>query len=299
MTAAALSQSIHSTKPVRNALCVQRRLLVCIGLTGALAAGCINAPAAAEPLVPTVTFPAAKAALADHNIDILNLVPGMTSEEAREALLALPAPENIAEKKTFYSVASRGVKVQTSEFVETMSSGEDHDRVSVTFTGPASDNQVFVVERSTRYPDVLSAPTIETIIGALEAKYGAPSYNTRDFVDVNAPELTWAFKDGAQSPCQGLGGHGGGQKCPFRSGIMFYDPAQFADLAAENLSFDYAIIAQIETHNADRSKVAGFTITASDLKRRQQAASADMQAMLQELERVYAEASKPAAAPSM
>jgi hypothetical protein len=80
---------------------------------------------------------------------------------------------------------------------------------------------------------------------------------------------------------------------------MFYDPAQFADLAAENLSFDYAIIAQIETHNADRSKVAGFTITASDLKRRQQAASADMQAMLQELERVYAEASKPAAAPSM
>lgn len=254
---------------------------------------------AAEPFVPVVTFPAARTELANRNVDVLNLVPGMTTAEARTALLALPAPETITEKRTFYSVASRGVTVQTAEFVEAMSSGENQDRVSVTFTGPASDNQVFVVERHARYPDVLSAPTVETIIDALETKYGVPSYDTRDFVDVTTPELTWAFKDGEQSPCQGLGGRGGGQRCPFKSGTMFYDPAQFADLSAEILAFDYAIIAQIETHSADRTKVAAFSVTSSDLLRRKQAASADMQAMLEELERVHAEASKPAAAPSM
>lgn len=74
---------------------------------------------------------------------------------------------------------------------------------------------------------------------------------------------------------------------------MFYDPGQFADLATETLTFDYAIFVQIDTHNADRSKVAGFTITASDLARHKQAAAADMQAMLQELERVHAERQNP------
>lgn len=90
-----------------------------------------------------------------------------------------------------------------------MSSGENNDRVSVTFTGPASDNQVFVVQRHARYPDILAAPTLETIVGALEAKYGVPSYNTRGFVEMNTLELIWTFKAGEQSSCQGLGGQGG------------------------------------------------------------------------------------------
>lgn len=59
-------------------------------------------------------------------------------------------------------------------------------------------------------------------------------------------------------------------------------------MAGEILDFDLAIIANLETHQADRSKVSGFKVTISD-----------MQALLSELERVHQEASKPAAAPAL
>lgn len=278
---------------------ISRHALRWAVMAGAMTMGSVSSLSAAEPFVPEVTFTAARATLADHAIDILALVPGMTPWETREALLALPAPETIAEKKMTFSVASRGVKVQTAEFVGAMSSGADGDRISVSFTGPASDNQVFAVMRNARYPEVLSAPTLETIVEALVSKYGAPSYDDRDFHNASSHRLIWVFKAGEQPSCQGLGGNGRGQRCPFVAGISFYDPAQLADLAAETLNFDYAIITEIETHNTDRTKVAGFTITVSDLVRRKQAASADMQALLQELERVHAEASRPVAAPSM
>lgn len=251
------------------------------------------------PFVPKVTFPSGQTTLADRNIDILALVPGMTSREVRAALLALPNPETLVEKETNFSVASRGVRVQTAEFMETMSSGMNDDQISVSFTGPASDNQAFMVERDARYPEVLSAPTVDAIIEALTSKYGAPSYNTRDLIQVNTAELVWVFKDGAQLPCQGLGSYGNGERCPFQTSGRFYDPGQFGDLAAEILPFDYLIFAKVDTQNADRTKTAGFTVTVSDLLRRKQAASADMKAMLQELERVHAEASKPTSAPSM
>ena len=145
----------------------------------------------------------------------------------------------------------------------------------------------------------LPAPTVDAIIEALTSKYGAPSYNTRDFIVVNTADLVCVFKDGGQLPCQGLGGYGSGARCPFQTSARFYDPGQFGDLAAEVLPFDYAIFAKVDTQSAYRTKTAGFTVTVSDLLRRKQAASADMQAMLQELERVHAEASKPASAPSM
>ena len=70
-------------------------------------------------------------------------------------------------------------------------------------------------------------------------------------------------------------------------------------MAGEILDFDLAIIANLETHQADRSKVSGFKVTISDLQRRKHSAEADMQALLSELERVHQEASKPAAAPAL
>jgi hypothetical protein len=299
MTKITLPDLTPTAAPARAALRISSRALRWAMMAGAVAVGSVSSLSAAEPFVPEVTFPAARATLAGHTIDILTLTPGMTPQETREALLSLPAPETIAEKKTTFAVASRGVKVQTAEFVETMSSGANSDRVSVSFTGPASDNQVFAVMRNARYPDVLSAPALETIVEALVSKYGAPSYNAREFYDASTQELMWVFKAEEQPSCQGLGGNGTGQRCPFTTGMSFYDPAQLTDLATETLDFDYAIIAGIETHNTDRTKVAGFTITVSDLMRRKQAASADMQALVQELDRVHAEASKPAAAPSM
>lgn len=59
-------------------------------MAGTVVLGGITPIFAAEPFVPVVTFPAERATLADGNIDILAMVPGMTPQEIRETLQTLP-----------------------------------------------------------------------------------------------------------------------------------------------------------------------------------------------------------------
>ena len=132
-----------------------------------------------------------------------------------------------------------------------------------------------------------------------QQRYGEASYNSADYREKPSPQLVWTFAGGALAPCQGFGGYGSGEPCPTAWILSEYKPGNLDVMARDVLDFDLAIVANLETHQADRSKVSAFTVTVSDLELRKQAANADMQAVLAELERVHQQASKPAAAPAL
>ncbi|WP_404401355.1 hypothetical protein [Pelagibacterium halotolerans] len=260
----------------------------------------VSGPATAGDLfVPAVSFPASRTSVPDRAIDVLGLVPGLSVEEARAALAAIHDPGAITEHTTAFTIGARGVSVQTEEFLGTMEAGRSDDRIEIFFAGPAAENQSFAVERVVRYPQVLTAPTVAAIAEALIAKYGTPSYNSRDFRETVSPEMVWSFAGEAQISCMGFGGYGSGQGCPVAWTLLEYAPHRLDAIAREPLGFDLVIVAKLETHREDRTKVAGFTVTVSDLLRRKRAAAADTAAMVAELERVHAEASNPVSAPAL
>jgi hypothetical protein len=267
-------------------------------LLAALAGGAFSA-VADEVFVPEVTFPADHSVLTDRTIDILDLVPGMDRAEVTAILSALHPADSIVERQTSFRVASRGVTVQTADFLKAITAGTEADRIEVSFTGPASGVQAFSIERSLRYSDVLSAPTVTSIFEALEAKYGLPSMRSSDLYQPNPNnpgKLVWAYSGNEQVPCRYLQA-GQGPSCALLLGG--YDPSSLQSTATGQLDFDYVITADIWPHEADIGKVRRFRIEVFDLARRKQAAQADTQALLAELERMHQQASKPAAAPAL
>ncbi|HWV21954.1 MAG TPA: hypothetical protein VN036_13085 [Devosia sp.] len=272
-----------------------RKILI---LLAAFAGGSLSA-AADELFVPEVTFPASHAVLAGRVIDILDLVPGMDGAEVKAALAGLHPADSIVEQQTSFRVASRGVTVQTADFLKSITAGKENDRIEVSFTGPASGVQAFSIERTLRYSDVLSAPTLESIFEALDTKYGVPSMRSSDLYQPNpnnAAKLVWAYSGGEQVPCRYLQA-GQGPGCPLLLGG--YDPSSLQHTATSRLDFDYIVTADIWPHDADIGKVRLFQVEVFDLARRKQAAQADTQAMLAEIERIHQQASKPAAAPAL
>lgn len=255
--------------------------------------------AAADAFVPEVVFPASQASLADHNIDILGLLPGMSADEAKAALSRLDQYELLKEQPTSFRVEARGVSVVTADTLKSITAGGDGDRIEVSFTGPASDVQVFSIRRAMRYPDVLSAPTLESIAAALEEKYGEPSMRSTDLYPVNPNnpgKWIWAFARGKQVPCGYLQA-GSGRGCALLLGS--YDPSELQRAAGEQLDFDYVISASVWPQRSDVTKARQFDVVVMDLARRKAAAQADTQALVTELERVHREASKEVAAPSL
>ncbi len=263
--------------------------LLCAVATPVLAAG---------PFMPDVTLEASPTSVAGRSIDILDLVPGMTVEAVEHALADLHGADALATEMTSFRVGGRGVTVETVEFVSTLNAGDD-DNLKVFFAGPAAANQAFAIARTVRYSDVLTAPTVASIADALIAKYGAASYNSRDYRETVTSELGWVFSGGDQISCMGFGGYGSGPGCPVDWTLSEYRPQSLENIAREALDFDLAIVAKIQTHQSDRSRTVSFTVTVSDLLRRKSAAGADTQALFDELERVHQQASQPAAAPAM
>lgn len=262
-------------------------------------AGSSFSASADEVFVPKVTFPAAHAVLAGRAIDILDLVPGMDGAEVKAALSALHPADSIVEQQTSFRVASRGVTVQTADFLKTITAGKEDDRIEVSFTGPASGVQAFSIERTVRYSDVLSAPTVDSIFEALEAKYGGASMRSSDLYQPNPNnpgKAVWAYSGGELVPCSYLQA-GQGPGCALLLGG--YDPSSLQSTATERLDFDYVVTADIWPHEADISKVRRFRVEVFDLARRKQAAQADTQALLAEIDRIHQQASKPSAAPAL
>lgn len=253
----------------------------------------------AETFIPEIAFPASLSTLANQSIDILNLVPGMDGPAVEAALSELHPDHTKVERLTSFGAGARGVTVQTIDFLQSLSAGPEADRITAWFTGPASDIQAFAIERSVHYPEVLSAPTVATIADALLAKYGKASYNSRDFRDKPTAQLIWVFVGDDKVSCLGFGGYGTGKNCPVAWTLLEYKPQQLANLATTPPVFDYAIIAEIKTHEIDRTRSASLTVTVSDLRRRKEAAAADMQALLDEIERLHAQSSNPVGAPSL
>lgn len=272
-----------------------RKILI---LLAAFAGGSFSA-AAEELFLPKVIFPASHAALAGRAIDILDLVPGMDGAEVKAALSALHSADSIVEQQTSFRVASRGVTVQTADFLKSITAGKEDDSIEVSFTGPASGVQAFSIERTLRYADVLSAPTLDSIFDALETKCGVPSMRSTDLYRPNPnnpAKLVWAYSGGGQVPCRYLQA-GQGPGCALLLGR--YDPSSLQHTATSRLDFDYVVTADIWPHEADTSKVRLFRVEVFDLARRKQAAQADTEAMLAEIERVHQQASKPAATPTL
>ena len=253
---------------------------------------------AQDSFVPAVTVRASPVQIDGRAIDILALVPGMSVQEVKAGLAAHYTSPTTTEP-TYFQVGSRGVEIKTVEFISALKSGGSDDAVVAFFAGPAADNQAFAIEREVHYSDVLTAPTVATITEALLTKYGEASYKSADYREKPSPQLVWTFAGGALAPCQGFGGYGSGDPCPTAWTLSEYKLGNLDVMARDVLDFDLAIVANLETHQADRSKVSAFTVTVSDLQLRKQAANADMQALLAELERVHQQASKPAAAPAL
>ena len=133
----------------------------------AVMAGHALSVSAADTFAPQVTFPASRARLADRNIDILGLLPGMSSTEVKATLSQLEQYEVLKEQPTSFRVEARGVSVATADTLKSITAATEGDEIVVSFTGSASDVQAFSIRRTMRYADVLSAPTLESIAGAL------------------------------------------------------------------------------------------------------------------------------------
>lgn len=136
-------------------------------------------------------------------------------------------------------------------------------------------------------------------VSALATKYCLPSMRSTDLYQPNPnnpAKLVWAYSGGEQVATRYLqAGQGPGRALPLGG----YDPSSLQHTATSRLDFDYVVTADILPHKADMNTVRLFRVETFHLARRKQAAQADTQAMLAEIERIHRQASKPAAAPAL
>lgn len=138
------------------------------------------------------------------------------------------------------------------------------------------------------------APRVKLLPKSDIVVVGSPNVANASFFDIPASPINSRACE--YSSCRYLQ-TGPGPSCALLLGG--YDPSSLQSTAAGRLDFDYVITADIWPHDADIGKVRRFRVEVSDLARCKQAAQADTQAMLAEIQRMHQQALKPAAAPAL
>ncbi|WBU29368.1 hypothetical protein OOZ54_22305 [Rhodopseudomonas palustris] len=230
-------------------------------------------------------------------IDILGIQIGMTVGVAKSSIeKALPGLKiNTSASRLSYS--SRGVTVQTPDFVSDVTVNpimnvvkpvKVNEALALTFSGPASGNQLIAAARRTTYSDVVQAPAVEVLKKALIDKYGPPSFTNESGGDTS---LSWTFIGGEQRTCAPKA------ECSFPTGE--YSPSQLATIAGDQSQVELAVFAKITNSASDLSKVSQSSIFLGSATRRKATAKADLDSLKEAAQAALAKASQNVSAPKL
>lgn len=165
----------------------------------ALVVGFAASALAADTIVPAkqMATPVAQS-FPGRTIDLLGVAPGMTEDEARKVIAEKIPGKPVEAKKMTVGMEYKGIRVRLENFVGELSAINDSDNLRVVLSSPVTGSRAIIISRGTNYKDVTAAPTVNTAIDALKAKYGKPSLERKGDSIVR---IEWYLTDKGEYTC--------------------------------------------------------------------------------------------------
>ena len=224
------------------------------------------------------------------SIDVLGISPGTTFSDAKVLLSKALPNAAVNAPLAGIQINYRGVVVQTSEFVSQLTftrpaseTGID-EYIVAAFSGPASGNQNVGLRRIINYKNPLSAPSIAELKKNLLDKYGSPSR----LFDINGGlAINWSYAKGTLLDCKFS------TNCLLESSD--YQSSVISRYASAQYAADFIMEVQVTPAATDQSKVAMFSINYVAYGKRREVAKVDLDSLIGEASRLYAQTPAPAA----
>ena len=227
----------------------------------------------AKEIALETRLPPAQTRIGAYKIDYFDLRPGMTPQEAEEALKAKFKTPKLATKKAMLSAAANGAVMTSehyrSELVFDQEQNSESVHLQAIFTAGPSGNQMIGLSQRISYGLKFDAPTTQQAILSIGAQFGEPSQ-----ADVMGDTLVlnWTFKDGKMIRCDFS------NPCPVPD--VDYVQERFQNYLPSDKA-DYIIAAEFVRRSDDPQMLSNFRLKILDVKKRAQAAEADKAALAQ------------------
>lgn len=246
---------------------------------GALLALFISTAWAVEPIEFT---PEAKVNLPKSSVDIAGLITGMTPTEAEAAIKKIDSSLKIETEEEWVGGDFNGARIRTTPYPAKISAERDGERIVLTFSTPASSNQLVAIDRSIFFWEHLEAPLFMKFPDDLKAKYGNPSvidFDPHSRGSDGGPsglQIIYAFKDGKVIQCKGTVLAKKNSACS--SSLPHWDVGESFRLTPE---FDVKVVFRLERHKSDDRKLGSVMTTLVDGARFQANSKADFDALIE------------------
>jgi|GEM_PF-3817259 len=211
-----------------------------------------------------------KTAIAGHNIDYFNLVPGISPQEwTATAKQQFPNSKmSVQENELSGPDASSVIHSQKyiSEIVARRTENSEEMRLRGSFSAISSGNQLIGLDQSIVYGLKFDAPRTDQVANMIGNRFGEASQ-----VEVSGDKLlmVWAYSNGAQLHCDNI------NPCPLPD--TTYSTGQLVYYMTIP-PVDYLISVEIVRRADAPTLLASFTLKMLDLKKRAEAAKFDLAA---------------------
>lgn len=260
----------------------------------------VTSHANAEENIVTLTQTAepVRYSFADRALDVLGIRPGDSIEQVRQVLERDFDVSTLEERKTAVSYTYKSVAVRSQEFTESVHAekhGEStHDRISVTFGTPSTNNSVIGVWRKIEFKNPLKAPLLEDVVKSMRQKHGQASGERGSSIGTSV----WIFNDNGITVCRQYGCFDGDGFGGSFASWAETSPMRMQDYREKsNSGIDLVLHAQVIPSRSDPSRVWIVEIVLVDYKNRALTYEQAVDQLNDGAQRVYEVTSKPTQAP--